>query len=195
MNIISKPPTRQLIPAIRNGVIQPIGEAPPAADGATISMTHPLVELVLADTTGHVAERILPNRDAVLQRSASFLELYPPLRLSEEADLIVAGITGSVTVGDVAAGSAHDPEEVLRLEAALVATGILEASAPVIADDDLDWPSVDLDDDLIIMNRNRHWRLNTCAATIRVGMGHCNRQPLDKNRLIRINFRQICITI
>jgi hypothetical protein len=126
------------------------GEAPAAADGATISITHALVELVLADTSGRIAELILPNRGAVLQRSASFLELYPPLRLSEDADLIVAGITGSVTVEDVAAGSEHDPDEVLRLEAALVATGILEASEPVVADDDLEWPSVDLDDDMAI---------------------------------------------
>jgi len=127
--------------------------APDAVEGATISITHALVELVLADTSGEVAHRVLPDRNAVLQRSPAFLELYAPLRLSEEADLIVAGITGSATAGDIADGSNHNAEEVLRLEAALVATGILEAAEPELPAAELDWPSVDVDDDEIVVRR------------------------------------------
>ena len=59
---------------------------PLEVDGATISITHALVELVLADTEHNVADSILPDSEIVLQRAGSFIELYAPLRLSEEAD-------------------------------------------------------------------------------------------------------------
>ncbi len=141
-------------------------DAPPAVDGTTISITHALVELVLADTEDNVARSILPSRDTVLQRSSGFLKLYPPLRLSEEADLIVAGITGSATADEIAAGSSHDRNEVLRLEAALVATGILEASEPVIPDDDLEWPAVDVDDDGATRRRIPLWMIAAVAVAL-----------------------------
>ena len=42
---------------------------PPEVDGATISITHALVELVLADTEHNVAGTILPDSGVALQRS------------------------------------------------------------------------------------------------------------------------------
>jgi len=120
---------------------------PAEVDGATISITHAVVELVLADTEHNVAETILPDHGISLQRSTGFLELYAPLRLSEEADLIVAGITGTATAESVAKDSQHHQEEVVRLVAALIATGILEAVEPVIPDGDLDWSGAALDED------------------------------------------------
>ncbi len=100
---------------------------PDEADGPTISITHALVELVLSDTA-ELARAVLPDRSLLLRRSGKFLDLYAPLRLSEEADLIVAKITGQRTVEEIASSSDHDPAEVERLLAALVATGMLEAA-------------------------------------------------------------------
>ncbi len=88
---------------------------PDPVDGATISITHTLVELVLSDTTGATASSILPDLDVFLSRSPGFLELYSPLRLSEEADLIVSKISGERTAREVAARSEHSIDEVSRL--------------------------------------------------------------------------------
>ncbi len=105
---------------------------PDEATGATISVTHAIVELVLSDTLRGAAEAILPDRGVLLRRTSNFLELYAPLRLSEEADLIVAKITGQRTVDEISGHSPHGAEEVHRLLAALVATGMLEP-IPVVA--------------------------------------------------------------
>jgi hypothetical protein len=88
---------------------------PDEVEGATISITHALVELVLSDTSGDIAEAVLPNDDALLVRSPGFLDLYAPLRLSEEADLIVSRISGERSVREVAEASDHAAGEVLRL--------------------------------------------------------------------------------
>ena len=105
---------------------------PDEASGATISVTHAIVELVLSDTSRGAAEAVLPDRGVLLRRTSNFLELYAPLRLSEEADLIVAKITGQRTVDEISERSPHGPQEVHRLLAALVATGMLEP-IPVVA--------------------------------------------------------------
>ncbi|MCU0304207.1 MAG: hypothetical protein MUC56_09140 [Thermoanaerobaculales bacterium] len=120
--------------------------SPDETEGPTISITHALVELVLADTRSDLAVAILPDREVLLRRSRSFIELYAPLRLSEEADLIVAGISGAATAASVARASSHHPDEVARLVAALVATGVLEPVEPAIPEQDLDWSGADLDD-------------------------------------------------
>ena len=111
---------------------------PDEADGATISITHTLVELVLSDTSGEVATAVLPDLEVILRRSDNFLDLYGPLRLSEEADLIVAKITGERTAQEVADRAPHGADEVVRLLAALVTTGILEAEVPVFSATELE---------------------------------------------------------
>jgi hypothetical protein len=141
-------------------------EPPIEVGGATISITHALVELVLADTDRNVAGIILPDPEIALQRSGAFLELYAPLRLSEEADLIVAGITGSSTVGAVASGSPHRPEEVVRLVAALVATGVLDATQPVVPSQDLEWPGTDLDIEETARRRIPIWLIGAAVALL-----------------------------
>jgi hypothetical protein len=93
---------------------------------------------VLSDTSSETAAAILPNDDVLLVRSPGFLDLYAPLRLSEEADLIVSKITGERTAGEVAESSDHGSGEVLRLLAGLVVTGILEPEAPLHISDDVD---------------------------------------------------------
>jgi hypothetical protein len=108
-----------------------------AKGGPTISLTHALVELVLGDDRGRLAAAALPEHDVLLRRAANFLELYSPLRLSEEADLVVAKITGQRTAEEIAARSPHGTDEVNRLLAALVTTGMLE---PVVLTEE---PSVD----------------------------------------------------
>lgn len=118
---------------------------PDDVDGATISVTHALVELILSDTTGEIAEAVLPNDDVLLVRSPGFLDLYAPLRLSEEADLIVSRISGERSVKEVAENSSHGRGEVLRLLAGLVVTGILEPETPLQISDDVDLLPVEAD--------------------------------------------------
>jgi hypothetical protein len=112
--------------------------APGDVEGATISITHALVELILSDTSGEIAEAVLPNDEVLLVRSPGFLDLYAPLRLSEEADLIVSRISGERSVREVAENSNHGAVEVLRLLAGLVVTGILEPETPLQISDDVD---------------------------------------------------------
>jgi hypothetical protein len=95
-------------------------------DGPTISAAHAVVELVLSSQDARVTRAILPDLDVRLHRSADFLELYSPLRLSEEADLIVAKVNGQRTVAEIAGRSPHGHDDVLNLLAALVAAGMLE---------------------------------------------------------------------
>jgi hypothetical protein len=96
------------------------GESP------TISAPHAVVELVLSSQDPAMTRAILPELDIRLRRSADFLELYSPLRLSEEADLIVAKVNGQRTAGEIAGRSPHGHDDVLNLLAALLAAGMLE---------------------------------------------------------------------
>jgi hypothetical protein len=93
-----------------------------------ISVTHAIVELLLSDGERDLVTPILPEPRVVLRRARNFLELYAPLRLSEEADLVVAKITGQRTADEISSRSSHDVDDVGRLLAALVATGMLEPS-------------------------------------------------------------------
>lgn len=111
---------------------------PDEVAGATISITHTLVEMVLSDTTGGTASAILPDLEVLLIRSPDFLDLYAPLRLSEEADLIVSKISGERTAREVADRSNHGVDEVHRLLAALVVTGILETEPSLVVEGDVD---------------------------------------------------------
>jgi hypothetical protein len=120
---------------------------PNDVEGATISITHTLVELVLSDTTGELSRSILPDLDVLLNRSPKFLDFYAPLRLSEEADLIVSKITGERTAQEVANRSTHGADEVVRLLAALVITGILEPEPALVVSGDVDLLPVDEDED------------------------------------------------
>ena len=137
---------------------------PDDVDGATISITHTLVELVLSDTSGEIADAILPNDDVLLVRSPGFLDLYAPLRLSEDADLIVSKISGERTAGEVAESSNHGSNEVLRLIAGLVVTGIFEPETPLLISDDVDLlPAEEITDG----SKRRipvSWILGTAAA-------------------------------
>ena len=137
---------------------------PDDVDGATISITHTLVELVLSDTSGEIADAILPNDDVLLVRSPGFLDLYAPLRLSEEADLIVSKISGERTAGEVAENSNHGSDEGLRVLAGLVVTGIFEPETPLHISDDVDLlPAEEITDG----SKRRipvSWILGTAAA-------------------------------
>jgi len=141
-----------------------VDDEPSEANGATISMSHALVELILADTTQGVADAVVPDRSIHLRRAPGFLDLYAPLRLSEEADLIVASITGERTAVDIASGSSHSPEEVFRLVAALIATGMLEPIEATVPAGELEWPMVELPDDEPLRRRIPPWAIATAAA-------------------------------
>lgn len=107
-----------------------IDETTVGDEGFSISLTHAIVELVLSDVDDRITAHLLPASDLLLRRSDGFLELYAPLRLSEEADLIVAKITGQRTTEDIASRSPHERGDVMRLLAALTAAGMLEVSRP-----------------------------------------------------------------
>jgi hypothetical protein len=139
---------------------------PPEADGPTISVTHALVELILADTEHRAADAVLPDRKVLLKRSDGFLELYAPLRLSEEADLIVADITGERTAKEIADQSPHGPEEVIRLVAALVATGMLEATEPSVPGQNLEWPGTELDEDEPTRRKIPIWMIGAAVGAL-----------------------------
>lgn len=93
----------------------------------SISATHAFVELILSDPDGATTAAVLPSLDVLLRRADGFLELYAPLGLAEEADLIVAKITGQRTAAEIAARSPHVHDDVVKLLAALTASGMLEA--------------------------------------------------------------------
>ncbi len=105
-----------------------IDEVPQPCHGHSISMTHAFVELLLSDPDGALVARVLPDPDVLLRRADGFLELYVPLGLSEEADLIVAKITGQRTAAEIILRSPQPEDEVSRLLTALIATGMLEAT-------------------------------------------------------------------
>jgi hypothetical protein len=111
---------------------------PDLAEGPNISITHAIVELVLADTERNVYRSILPDLGVLLRRSGNFLDLYAPLRLSEDADLIVAKITGQRTADEIASRSPHEKLDVLRLLSALVATGMLEPIPVVVPSEEVE---------------------------------------------------------
>ena len=113
-------------------------QEPEAVEGATISLTHAVVELVLNDPGHDLSRAILPDLKVLLRRTASFIDLYVPLRLSEDADLIVAKITGQRTAEEIATRSPHGSDEVVRLLAALVATGMLEPVPVVTPTEDVE---------------------------------------------------------
>ncbi len=93
----------------------------------SISATHAFVELVLSDPDGATTAAVLPTLNVLLRRADGFLDLYAPLGLAEEADLIVAKITGQRTAEEIAARSPHVRDDVIKLLAALTASGMLEA--------------------------------------------------------------------
>lgn len=109
-------------------------EEPAELHGPTISISHALVELILSNADDILASRVLPEPDVLLRRAPDFLELYSPLRLSEEADLVVAKITGQRTATEIAGRSPQGAAEVMRLLAALVATGMLEPDRAAVSE-------------------------------------------------------------
>jgi hypothetical protein len=109
-----------------------------------ISITHAIVELLLSHGERDLVTHVLPNPQVVLRRADNFLELYAPLRLSEEADLVVAKITGQRTAGEISSRSSHDVDDVGPLLAALVATGMLEPVPIEAAAEDVGSVSVTL---------------------------------------------------
>ena len=106
--------------------VRTVDEPRAETEGAAISISHVLVELLLSGDDPALAEHVLPREDVLLRRGPRFLERYPRLQLSEEADLVAAKITGTRTAGELLERSPHPRDEVLRLLAALTASGLLE---------------------------------------------------------------------
>jgi hypothetical protein len=136
---------------------------PDIPEGPSISITHAIVELVLSDTTGETHANVLPDLEVLLRRTPKFIELYAPLRLSEDADLIVAKITGQRTAKEIAERSPHQMDEVLRLLGALVASGMLEPVPVALPSHDVELISTSVPEE-----EPRHKRLP--IAWIMVGL-------------------------
>ncbi len=103
-------------------------EEPDEPSGSGVYVPHAVVDLVLTDEQDLLAATILPDPHVPLQRTARFDAIYNRLQPSEEADLIVAKITGQRTADDIASRSPHGANEVLRLLAGLVAGGLAEVA-------------------------------------------------------------------
>jgi hypothetical protein len=155
-----------------NRELEIVDGEPDSTDGPSISITHAVVELVLSDVDHSVAEHILPDLSVLLRRVPKFLELYAPLRLAEDADLVVAKISGERTAGEISSGSPHGEQEVLRLLAALVATGMLEPVPVVTSAADLDILQTELPDIEPSSRRLPMWWIVIAAAVVLVVLGY-----------------------
>ncbi|MCG6961989.1 MAG: hypothetical protein LJE95_01830 [Acidobacteria bacterium] len=157
-------------------------------DRPTISLSHAIVEAVLSDDGDDITSAILPNLNVLLRRTAGFLESYAALQLAEEADLVVAKVTGQRTAEEIASRSPHDPSEVARLLAGLAAAGLLEAvpvaevSEPVVS-----VAPVPLEDVGRPAGRRRAWliaaavvALVIAVAAVALVLGHNRRQAAVK---------------
>jgi len=134
----------------------------------TISITHAIVELLLSHRERDLVSAILPEPRVVLRRARNFLELYSPLRLSEEADLVVAKITGQRTADEISSRSSHDVDDVGRLLAALVATGMLEPSPIEPAATDAGSVAVQLPEEATHRRRLPVWWIAAAAVATAV---------------------------
>lgn len=157
-------------------------------DRPTISLSHAIVEAVLSDDRDDITTAILPDLNVLLRRTAGFLESYAALQLAEEADLVVAKITGQRTAEEIAGRSPHDPSEVARLMAALSAAGLLEAvpvaevSEPVVS-----VAPVPREDEERSLGKRKLWLvagavaiLLIAVAAVTLVLGHSRRQAAVK---------------
>lgn len=113
-----------------NRELKLLDEQPELGPDPNISFQHALIELILTARDDIYSQHILPDRSKALRRHRNFSEQYGALRLSEEADLVVARIDGHRDIAEVLTRSSLPEAEIHRLLAALTSAGILEIVEP-----------------------------------------------------------------
>jgi len=103
-----------------------LDEEPEIGPDPNISFQHALIELILTAKEDVFSQHVLPEKSIVLRRHQNFSKQYSALRLSEEADLVVARINGQRSITDILSRSSLPEAEIFRLLAALTSAGILE---------------------------------------------------------------------
>jgi hypothetical protein len=103
------------------------------AEGLTISFPHLLVEMVLGPGGEELVPVFLPDEDLVLLRLPDFPRRVGALGLTDEALAVFAKINDVRTAREIVEPSPHQREMVLRLMAAAVGAGLVDAT-PRLAD-------------------------------------------------------------
>jgi len=101
--------------------------------GFTLSYPHLVVELVLGSGGELLVPVFLGDADLVLRRLPDFPRRVGALQLTDEAMAILAKINDLRSAKEIAEPSPHGQETVLRLIAAAIGAGLLEA-VPGLAD-------------------------------------------------------------
>lgn len=104
----------------------------PFAPGAlTLSYPHLMVEVVLGSGGDAYVPVFLPSADLVLHRLPEFARRVGSLGLTDQALAVFAKINDDRTAAEIAAPSPHGEALVLRLVAAAVGGGLVDAAAPL----------------------------------------------------------------
>jgi hypothetical protein len=98
-------------------------------ESLTISYPHLVTELVLGSGGEDLVPVFLANPDWLLRRLPDFLRRVDALGLTEEALAILAKVNDARSAEEIAAPSPHGRDVALRLLAAAVAGGLVEAAA------------------------------------------------------------------
>jgi len=107
---------------------------PKAPGGFVISYPHVVYEMVLRDGGEELVEVFLPDASALLRRLPAFSRRLGELSLPEEALAILAKINDARSAEAIAEPSPHGRDMVLRLLAATVGAGLVEAAFPSVAE-------------------------------------------------------------
>jgi len=102
-----------------------------APAGLTISYPHLVTEMVLGTAGEAVAGVYLPDPALVMRRLPDFSRRVGVLGLTEQAIAVLSRINDVRTAGEIAEASPHGREMALRLLAAAVGAGLVEASPRV----------------------------------------------------------------
>jgi len=102
-----------------------------APAGLTISYPHLVTEMVLGTAGDAVAGVYLPDPALVMRRLPDFSRRVGVLGLTEQAIAVLSRINDVRTAGEIAESSPHGRETALRLLAAAVGAGLVEASPRV----------------------------------------------------------------
>lgn len=101
--------------------------------GLTISYPHLIMELVLASDGEDLVAAFLPDPSLAIRRLPDFAHRVGKLSLTDEAMAILAKVNDLRSAQDIADPSPHGRELALRLLAAAVGAGLVEAT-PRVAD-------------------------------------------------------------
>ena len=99
--------------------------------GLTISYPHLVMELTLGPNGEQVGAAFLPDSELILRRLPDFPKRAGALGLTEEGMAILAKVNDQRTAREIADPSPHGRENALRLLAAAVGAGLIEAVSTV----------------------------------------------------------------